>query len=1033
MAFGESGGFAAASARVVLGVDTREFDRDLPRAERQFHKATQGMNRDMGQLVRGGALGTGAFQGFSRMIAVASASMLGAAGFTAVVTKSVAAASNLNEAINKSNETFKDAAPTMRIWAEEAARTLGMSERAALENAGSIGAMLIPMGIAPTSAANMSRAMVQLAADMGSFNNVDPSEMLDKIRSGLAGQSDALLKYGVDLRASTVEQYALDQGLIKQGETLNSTGRLWAAYELLLKQTKIQQKDFGRTADGAANAQRTFTAMIEEAEAALGAALLPVLETLLPKLTEWAESVRDNKELHQDLVGFIEDTVDVLETSVDVIDDVTEAVGGMKNAFELLFALAIVSKVGRMTGAFTALAGAEAAGAAAAGGTGLAGAAGKAGLLLRTMKFLGALAVTKIVINFIAGDVDLPSARDYARKGQLGSAALALIGEDELAARVAGVGMPGPGAGGPGDVVIDPRNVGGQAKPSGKGANFIYAAGTKFTVGGGPGQGTHNQKDWQSGNAIDIFAAPGTPVLSPVDGKIISVSGRDPDMGTLKVGTKVTYGYGVTIAGYAGMTYWLGHLDNVTVKAGDTVKRGQVIGSVARWKGGKAHVHVGVPWGQDPKALLLSGRGTLDPEKKKTETGDVPTPEDLTQDKPDKKPKTKKTSKTDDPVLNRLELKLAIAEDTKRLDDDLAALNAIDKYLTKKIAVEKKAKEKARLIRERQSVRSDITEVTQAIRDKRPLPKITKLPGLAQLLGDVDQLASGTGEVDLGGKLGKVLVPHSLKPTIAAWKKLVAKLKLKLKAALGRRTALTKTLQRLGRVKGKLRDVRMIQNTQQRIAALNNEIADIRGAIGEGLAAIDELAAEAASQAQEDADEAERVAAEAADEAERAEVERADAQKAEHDAYQQSLIDTPPDTRLKMALAEGTETKADDIEALQIEKARITSILSRGDLDIETRITLVNALNSVNRNLESIFEEVKKSAEAATILVDYEKSRQSFLEGLQALRADQSNIFSPLRSLQGSNLQVTNYFAGPPADSHLWSKETEFELRVILG
>lgn len=172
----------------------------------------------------------------------------------------------------------------------------------------------------------------------------------------------------------------------------------------------------------------------------------------------------------------------------------------------------------------------------------------------------------------------------------------------------------------------------GQGTATGKGPVNIYARGTAFTVGGGPGQGTHAAKDWQSGNAIDIFAAAGTPVLSPVDGRIVKVSGRDPALGDVRTGGKVIFGFGVTIAGFAGATYYLAHLDAVSVSPGQRVKRGQVIGKVATWKGGKPLVHVGVPWGQDPRAVTLAQSATLGGAEKPTPKGGgakTPTPEEV--------------------------------------------------------------------------------------------------------------------------------------------------------------------------------------------------------------------------------------------------------------------------------------------------------------------------------------------------------------------------------------------------------------------
>lgn len=109
-------------------------------------------------------------------------------------------------------------------------------------------------------------------------------------------------------------------------------------------------------------------------------------------------------------------------------------------------------------------------------------------------------------------------------------------------------------------------------------------------INGRPGQGTHNGappfNNWQSSNAIDIAVPIGTAVLSPVDGSVVRVSG------SWSGGAGRTDGYGVTIKGPDGNEYFLMHLSRETVRAGDPVRRGQVIGASGAGNG-NAHLHLG--------------------------------------------------------------------------------------------------------------------------------------------------------------------------------------------------------------------------------------------------------------------------------------------------------------------------------------------------------------------------------------------------------------------------------------------------------
>lgn len=131
------------------------------------------------------------------------------------------------------------------------------------------------------------------------------------------------------------------------------------------------------------------------------------------------------------------------------------------------------------------------------------------------------------------------------------------------------------------------------------GSNEAGLGGVTNPVSGGgklvgtPGQGTHNQKDWQSGNAVDVSVKTGTPIVSPVDGWVDHAS---PFQDTRGSGTKVLYGASITINGNDGNSYFITHLLAIAPslqRRGAPVKKGQVIGTA----GSIGHVHIAVERG----------------------------------------------------------------------------------------------------------------------------------------------------------------------------------------------------------------------------------------------------------------------------------------------------------------------------------------------------------------------------------------------------------------------------------------------------
>jgi len=95
--------------------------------------------------------------------------------------------------------------------------------------------------------------------------------------------------------------------------------------------------------------------------------------------------------------------------------------------------------------------------------------------------------------------------------------------------------------------------------------------------------------------AHDYMAPAGAPVVAPVTGKVIKLSGHDPSAGPTE-GVHGPFGLSVYIQGNDGRTYYMTHLGSRDVRVGETLREGQQLGTVgdyARW-GGANHVHMGV-------------------------------------------------------------------------------------------------------------------------------------------------------------------------------------------------------------------------------------------------------------------------------------------------------------------------------------------------------------------------------------------------------------------------------------------------------
>ena len=263
----------------AVKMDTKDVDAGLNRVQSATKSASSGFEsfgaRAKGSLdgIKAGLKGMATFD-----IADVSQKVV-RAGFD-IAKMSIDAASDLAESQSKVGQVFGDSAKEIEAFASTAARSFGLSKQAALEATGTFGNLFRSMGVGLPEATAMSKGLVTLAADLASFNNIDPTVALEKLRSGLVGEIEPLRALGVNFNAAEVNAKAMALGLGQVGVELTDQAKVQARYALILEKTQLAQGDFGRTSDGLANQQRILKAQVEDLSAELGKALIPAMTQL---------------------------------------------------------------------------------------------------------------------------------------------------------------------------------------------------------------------------------------------------------------------------------------------------------------------------------------------------------------------------------------------------------------------------------------------------------------------------------------------------------------------------------------------------------------------------------------------------------------------------------------------------------------------------------------------------------------------------------------------------------------------------------
>jgi hypothetical protein len=242
---------------------------------------------------------------------------VGISAVTETISKSLDLASDKAEAASKANVLFGESYHIIEEASKNAAESVGISSGAYLTAAGNLGNLITNFGITGDAGANLSKNLVQLAADMGSFNNASTEEVTEAMGSAFVGETEPLRRFGVMLSAASVAAKAVELGLARSTKEVDQAAKVQATYALIVEQTSKAQGDFARTATGAANAQRISAAKMEEAMTKLGEKLAPIAQKLLPIVAEIGVAIVD---VFGQLVSTAEELGRVVQQGIDFLD-----------------------------------------------------------------------------------------------------------------------------------------------------------------------------------------------------------------------------------------------------------------------------------------------------------------------------------------------------------------------------------------------------------------------------------------------------------------------------------------------------------------------------------------------------------------------------------------------------------------------------------------------------------------------------------------------------------------------------------------
>lgn len=269
---------------ILLGVDPREFEEGMRRAERQAQQSSK-------QIVRYMQDAADSMRSIGQAMSLAITLPL-----TFIGKSMIQMAMGAVESENLFEVSMGNMAKAAREWSNELSKTLGLNQYELRRNVGMFNAMLTSMGFNEKAAYGMARGLTQLAYDMASFYNLKPEEAFIKLKSGITGEAEPLKELGILVMEQQTKEAAYRHGVAKTGAALTEQQKVLGRYYAIMEQTAKAQGDLARTIDSPANKARVAKSRYDELSVTLGTKLLPLFErivTVLDKAVAWLQRLPD--------------------------------------------------------------------------------------------------------------------------------------------------------------------------------------------------------------------------------------------------------------------------------------------------------------------------------------------------------------------------------------------------------------------------------------------------------------------------------------------------------------------------------------------------------------------------------------------------------------------------------------------------------------------------------------------------------------------------------------------------------------------
>lgn len=189
------------------------------------------------------------------------------------------------------------------------------------------------MGMTTSETSRLSAESMNLVADLAAITDMPFDEAMDRFKSGLMGNYEALDAFGINVSARSLENSEFVKGLGKSWNQLSDNEKMMAVYNEIVRQSSSAQGLAKQEAQSFGMQMKLLKEKIMETAGAIGEKLLPYLEPFIQKMNEIVEAVGNFANEHPQLMAGILAVTGAIGGLMLVLGPVLMVIGQLMTGF----------------------------------------------------------------------------------------------------------------------------------------------------------------------------------------------------------------------------------------------------------------------------------------------------------------------------------------------------------------------------------------------------------------------------------------------------------------------------------------------------------------------------------------------------------------------------------------------------------------------------------------------------------------------------------------------------------------------------